>query len=69
MKTDVISVSSRGNRMESALLQADKVAAYERKLLEEALSKHGGNQSAAGRELGISPRMMCYKLKKAGIES
>ena len=28
MKTDVISVSSRGNRMESALLQADKVAAY-----------------------------------------
>ena len=46
---------------------ADKVAAYERKLLEEALSKHGGNQSAAGRELGISPRMMCYKMKKAGI--
>ena len=28
MKTDVISVSSRGSRMESALLQADKVAAY-----------------------------------------
>lgn len=28
MKTDVISVSSRGARMESALLQADKVAAY-----------------------------------------
>ena len=28
MKTDVIAVSSRGSRMESALLQADKVAAY-----------------------------------------
>ena len=28
MKTDVITVSSRGSRMESALLQADKVAAY-----------------------------------------
>ena len=28
MKTDVIAVSSRGNRMESALLQADKVSAY-----------------------------------------
>ena len=27
-----------------------------------------GNQSAAGRELGISPRMMCYKMKKAGLE-
>lgn len=28
MKTDVIAVSSRGSRMESALLQADKVAEY-----------------------------------------
>ena len=28
MKTDVIAVSSQGARMESALLQADKVAAY-----------------------------------------
>ena len=28
MKTNVIAVSSRGNRMESALLQADKAAAY-----------------------------------------
>ncbi len=28
---------------------------------------HNGNQSAAGRELGVSPRMMCYKLRKAGV--
>ena len=28
MRTDVIVVSSRGDRMESALSQADKVAAY-----------------------------------------
>ena len=28
MKTDVITVSSKGNRMESALLQTEKVAAY-----------------------------------------
>ena len=28
MKTDVITVSSRGNRMETALVQAEKVAAY-----------------------------------------
>ena len=31
------------------------------------LARHGGNRSAAGRELGISPRMMNYRLKKAGI--
>ena len=47
---------------------AEKMAVYERRLLEEALSRHDGNQSAAGRELGISPRMMCYKMKKAGVE-
>ena len=46
-----------------------KVAAFERRILEDALKRHNGNRSAAGRELGISPRMMCYKLKKAGIES
>ena len=46
---------------------AGKVAAYERRLLEEALARHNGNQSAAGRELGLSPRMMCYKMKKAGV--
>ena len=37
------------------------------RVLEDRLKRHGGNQSAAGRELGMSPRMMCYKLKKAGI--
>ena len=37
MKTDVISVSSRGSRMESALLQADKVAAYQGLSAKDAL--------------------------------
>ena len=37
MKTDVISVSSRGSRMESALLQADKVAAYKGLSAKDAL--------------------------------
>ncbi len=46
---------------------AEKLSAYERRLLEDALKRHGGNQSAAGRELGVSPRMMVYKLRKAGI--
>ena len=47
---------------------AEKVAAYERNLLNDALKRHNGNRSAAGRELGVSPRMMCFKLKKAGID-
>lgn len=50
------------------LTMAERVAAFERNLLQEALKRNNGNQSAAGRELGISPRMMCYKMKKAGIE-
>ena len=37
MKTDVISVSSRGSRMESALVQADKVAAYKGLSAKDAL--------------------------------
>lgn len=60
MKTDVISVSSRGSRMESALLQADKVAAYKglsaknalhlRLLAEEAL---GLMRSITGKTDGL----------------
>ena len=44
-----------------------KLAAYERRVLEDALRRHGGNRSAAGRELGVSPRMMNYRLGKLGI--
>ena len=45
----------------------ERLAAAERRMLEDALTRHGGNQSAAGRELGLSPRMMCYRLSKAGL--
>ena len=31
------------------------------------LRRHGGNRSAAGRDLGVSPRMMNYRLKRLGI--
>ena len=51
---------------ESHSLEA-KLAAYERRVLEDALRRHGGNRSAAGRELGVSPRMMNYRLGKLGI--
>ena len=33
-----------------------------------ALKRHDGNRSAAGRELGVSPRMMNYRLNKVGIQ-
>ncbi len=51
---------------ESRTLEA-KLAAYERHVLEDAIRRHGGNRSAAGRELGVSPRMMNYRLGKLGI--
>ena len=41
---------------------------YERRILEDAIRRHGGNRSAAGRELGVSPRMMNYRLKKASLQ-
>jgi len=45
----------------------EQVAAFERRVLEDALARHGGNRSAAGRELGVSPRMMTYRLSRAGL--
>ncbi len=43
------------------------VATFERELIVEALKKHGGNMSAAGRSLGLSPRVMHYKIGRLGI--
>jgi len=46
----------------------EQVAAFEKRALEDALRRHGGNRSAAGRELGVSPRMMNYRINRAGIK-
>ena len=46
---------------------AEKLAAYERRVLEEAIRRNNGNHSAAGRQLGVSPRMMNYRLAKLGL--
>ena len=43
------------------------LAHYERDILQQALERHHGNISAAGRELGVSPRMMNYKIRKFGL--
>jgi len=47
---------------------ACEVMNFERRTLEDALRRHRGNQSAAGRELGVSPRMMNYRLHRLGID-
>ena len=44
----------------------EQIAAFERRILEDALNRHGGNHSAAARELGLSPRMMSYRLARSG---
>ncbi len=45
----------------------DQLMAVERRILEDAIKRHRGNQSAAGRELGVSPRMMNYRMNKVGL--
>lgn len=40
---------------------------YERELLMESIKQFNGNLSAAGRALGVSPRMMTYKIKRYGL--
>ncbi len=43
------------------------VDSFERELIVEALKKNNGNMSAAGRSLGLSPRVMHYKINKLNI--
>lgn len=43
------------------------VASYARELIVDALKRSHGNLSAAGRALGVSPRMMNYNVKRYGI--
>ncbi|MBQ3288165.1 MAG: sigma 54-interacting transcriptional regulator [Kiritimatiellae bacterium] len=47
----------------------EQLADAERRILRNAISRHGGNRAAAGRELGVSSRMMNYKLGKLGMLS
>lgn len=47
----------------------DRIAVFIRQQLEAALKKNGGNKSMAGRELGLSPRMMNYYMNKAGLNN
>ena len=53
---------------EEHLTLASQLASTERRILENALKRHDGNRTAAGKELGLSPRMMNYRLNKVGIK-
>lgn len=44
------------------------IDSYEREIISEALRRHKGNMSAAGRDLDLSPRVMHYKINRLGIE-
>ena len=55
-------------RPDSAQTLDERLDALERRILESALRRSGGNRSAAGRELGVSPRMMNYRLKRLGMD-
>ena len=54
-------------RPDLTLTLDEQLAIVEKRILEAALKRHNGNRSAAGRELGVSPRMMNYRLNKAGL--
>ena len=45
----------------------EQLASFERRIIEEAVRRNGGNRSAAGRELGVSPRMMNYRMNRLGM--
>ncbi len=43
------------------------VNSFERELIVEALKRNGGNMSAAARDLGLSPRVIHYKIHNLGV--
>jgi Nif-specific regulatory protein len=45
-----------------------QVEMLERDLIIDALKRHGGNVTAAARELGITSRMVRYKIEKLGVD-
>jgi DNA-binding NtrC family response regulator len=45
----------------------EQVADLERDLIRRALERHGGNQSAAARDLGLGERAIRYKMQKLGL--
>jgi two-component system NtrC family response regulator len=59
----------QGERLDAAGSFVERVAAFERRLIIDALDAAGGVQTRAARALGMSERHLRYKLKKFGLES
>lgn len=47
----------------------ERVEAFEKNLVAQALHKHGGNQAQAARELKISPQALRYKIERLKIQA
>ena len=50
----------------SSLTLDEQISAFERRILDDALARHGENHAEAAKELGLSPRMMSYRLARSG---
>jgi two-component system NtrC family response regulator len=59
--------TGEGHREVEGLLR-ESVEELERKLIIEAMEKTGDHQTKAAELLGISERMLRYKLKKYGLK-
>jgi DNA-binding NtrC family response regulator len=57
------------NTDETARTFIERVAAFERQLIADALERSGGVQTRAARLLGMSERHLRYKLQKYGLET
>ena len=65
------SSSSNGNRAASdddGIPLPDRVANLEKKAIQEALDRTGGNQRKAAKLLGLTERILGYKLKNHGLK-
>lgn len=60
--------SGGGSRPSASGSLEAMLAGYEREILTETIRRNKGNLSAAGRELGISPRMMNYRMNKLKLK-
>ena len=60
--------TTEGRKAEEGLLRGS-IEELEKKLIVEAMEKAGDHQSRAAELLGISERMLRYKLKKYGLKA
>ncbi|WP_100331511.1 sigma-54 interaction domain-containing protein [Bacillus xiapuensis] len=53
---------------ESGLSLQERMASYEKAVIQSALKRHHGNKTAAAKQLGISIRSLYYKLEKYNLQ-